>query len=162
MGANRRPLVTEIPNPASTTYPSRPVDDSSLVGRDDVRAGLSRPDRLLLDARAPEEYRGERMMPPPLFDHGAERTGRIPNAAHLHFREFLNEDDTFKSEEELRRLLAAKRASPQRDIVTYYRLSHRAALAWFAIRYLLGYPKVRVYNGSWTEWGSIVGFPVER
>jgi thiosulfate/3-mercaptopyruvate sulfurtransferase len=160
--AERRPLVTKVPTPAPATYPSSPVDGSSRVGRDYVRAGLGRPDRLLLDARSHEEYRGERVMPPPFFDHGAERTGRIPGAVHLYFRELLNEDDTFKDQEDLRRLLAARRASAERDIVTYCRLSHRAALVWFAMRYLLGYPKVRVYDGSWTEWGSIVGFPVER
>jgi thiosulfate/3-mercaptopyruvate sulfurtransferase len=160
--ADRRPLVTEIPNPARSRYPPRPVNGSGRVGRDDVRAGLDRPGRLLLDARSPEEYRGERVMPPPFFDHGAERTGRIPGAVHLYFRELLDEDDTFKGEDELRRLLAARGASTDRDIVTYCRLSHRAALVWFALRHLLGYPKVRVYDGSWTEWGSIVGFPVER
>jgi thiosulfate/3-mercaptopyruvate sulfurtransferase len=160
--ADRRPLVTEISNPAPSRYPARPVNGSGRVGRDDVRAGLDRPGRLLLDARSPEEYRGERVMPLPFFDHGAERTGRIPGAVHLYFRELLNEDDTFKGEEELRLALTARGATPNRDIVAYCRLSHRAALVWFAMRYLLGYRNVRVYDGSWTEWGSIVGFPVER
>jgi thiosulfate/3-mercaptopyruvate sulfurtransferase len=101
-------------------------------------------------------------MPPPFFDHGAERTGRIPGAVHLHFRELLNADDTFKAPDELRRVLRARGAGPERaEIVTYCRLSHRATLVWFAMRHLLGYTNVRVYDGSWTEWGSIVGFPVE-
>ncbi|OGL02614.1 MAG: sulfurtransferase [Candidatus Rokubacteria bacterium RIFCSPHIGHO2_02_FULL_73_26] len=162
--AEGRPLSTEVPAPTPVAYPPEPGDASSRVGRDDVRAGLGRPDRLLLDARAPEEYRGERVMPPPFFDHGAERTGRIPGAVHLYFRELLNEDDTFKPADELRRVLAARGAMPDRpgEIVVYCRLSHRATLLWFAMHHLLGHDNVRVYDGSWTEWGSIVGFPVEK
>jgi thiosulfate/3-mercaptopyruvate sulfurtransferase len=157
------PLVTATTLPAPAEYRARPGDGSSRVGRDDVRAGLGSPGRLLLDARSPEEYRGERVMPPPFFDHGAERTGRIPGARHLHFRDLLNEDDTFKAPGQLRDAVRARGAEPaEGDIIAYCRLSHRATLVWFAMRYLLGYPNVRVYDGSWTEWGSIVGFPVER
>ena len=161
--ADGRPLSTATTQPTPVEYRPRSGDASSRVGRDDVRAGLGRPGRLLLDARSPEEYLGERVMPPPLFDHGAERTGRIPGAVHLHFRELLNEDDTFKPPEPMRSVVGARGADPDRgDIIAYCRLSHRATLVWFAMRYLLGYRNVRVYDGSWTEWGSIVGFPVER
>jgi thiosulfate/3-mercaptopyruvate sulfurtransferase len=161
--AEGRPLATETSRPAPVAYRPRAADGSSRVGRDEVRSGLGRPDRLLLDARSPEEYRGERVMPPPFFDHGAERTGRIPGAVPLYFRELLNDDDTFKSREDLGRAVGARGASPDHgDIVAYCRLSHRATLVWFAMRYLLGYRNVRVYDGSWTEWGSIVGFPIER
>ncbi|MFQ6029432.1 MAG: sulfurtransferase, partial [Dehalococcoidia bacterium] len=122
-----------------------------------------------LDVRSPEEYRGERVSPPSGdlqfdVDHGAERAGRIPGAKHLFFRDLVNEDDTFLAPEQIRDLLDRAQVSPDsgEEIVTYCRLSHRATLAWFALRYLLGMNQVRVYDGSWTEWGSIVGFPIEK
>ena len=161
--AEGRPLSTKTTRPAPVEYPPQPANSSSRIGRDEVRAGLAKSGRLLLDARSPEEYRGERVMPPPFFDHGAERAGRIPGAVHLYYRELLNPDDTFKRPEELASVLQARGASPDhRDIVAYCRLSHRATLLWFVMRHLLDYQSVRVYDGSWTEWGSIVGFPIER
>ena len=86
------------------------------VGRDDIRTKLGEPGRVLLDVRSPEEYRGERVMPPPGFDHGAERAGRIPGAVHLFFRELLNADDTYKSTEELAEILGGAGAAPDDEI----------------------------------------------
>jgi len=96
------------------------------------------------------------------FDHGAERKGRIPGAVHLFYKELYNADESFKRPEELRPVLERAGATPDREVVVYCRLSHRATLAWFAMKHLLGYPNVKIYDGSWTEWGSIVGFPVEK
>jgi len=155
------PLTVELPVVAPADYPVRAPDESGRISRDGVLAGLGNPDRVLLDARTPEEYRGERVMPAPGFDHGAERKGRIPGAQHLFYRELLNDDDTFKPADQLRQTFEARGATPDRELVIYCRLSHRASLAWFAARYLLGYPRVRSYDGSWTEWGSMVGMPVE-
>ncbi|MEC9365991.1 MAG: rhodanese-like domain-containing protein, partial [Chloroflexota bacterium] len=120
-------------------------------------------DTILLDVRSPEEYRGERVSPPGGFDHGAERKGRIPGAVHLFFRELLNGDDTFISKEELERKFSEVgiTKSSDKNIVSYCRLSHRATLSWFAISEILGIEKAQIYDGSWTEWGSIVGFPIE-
>ena len=119
-----------------------------------------------MDVRSPEEYSGERVSPSSLFgvDHGAERSGRIPGAVHLHFRELVNEDETFLSTEELHSKFAnaGAIAESSEEVVIYCRLSHRATLAWFAMEYLLGFDNVHVYDGSWTEWGSIVGFPIEK
>lgn len=167
--AEGRSFTQESPNFAAVDYMPGNGDDSSRVGRDEIRAKLGRPGRTLLDVRSPEEYRGERVSPPPGegqidLDHGAERTGRIPGAVHLFFRDLVNEDDTFLSPDQLRNVLNQGGINPESDqeIVTYCRLSHRATLSWFAMRYLLGMEQVRVYDGSWTEWGSIVGFPIER
>jgi thiosulfate/3-mercaptopyruvate sulfurtransferase len=134
-----------------------------------VRAKLGQQGRQLLDVRAPEEYRGERVRPPSGdlqfdFDHGAERTGRIPGATHLYFRAMVNEDDTFLSPNNLGDILdqAVSAADGSTELMADCRLSHRATLAWFAIKFLLGREIVLVYDGSWTEWGSIVGFPIEK
>ena len=158
------PLSTETINYGLNVYVVQKEDRKSRVGRDNVRSRLNSPRRLLLDVRSPEEYIGARVMPPPGFDHGAERTGRIPGAVHLFFRELVKEDDTFLDQSSLNDIFARAGITPRikREIVTYCRLSHRATLAWFALQHVLGHTNVKVYDGSWTEWGSIVGFPIER
>lgn len=162
--AEGRPLEQDAPTFEAAYYPVSDANTSSRVGRDNVLEGLNSEGRILLDVRSPEEYEGERVSPPPNFDHGAERKGRIPGARHLFFRELLNEDDTLKSPDQLRRQFARVGIRPDstEEIVTYCRLSHRATLAWFAMEHVLGLEKVRIYDGSWTEWGSIVGFPIEK
>ncbi len=161
-----RPLSTDRPSIAPVTY--RPTlierDDSSRVSRDDVRANLGRPGRVLIDARSPEEYRGERVKPLPGYDHGAERRGRIPGALNLHGRDLVDPvDSTLKSPAELERMFRAVGAAPDQatEVVAYCRLAHRASAVWFATTKVLGWRHVRIYDGSWTEWGSIVGVPVE-
>jgi thiosulfate/3-mercaptopyruvate sulfurtransferase len=162
--ADGHPLSTDIPTYTPVDYPPAAANLSSRVGREDVRTKLGQQGRILLDVRSPEEYRGERVSPPPGFDHGAERKGHIPGAVHLHFRDLLNDDDTFKAPEQIQQRLAQAHMRPDmaEEIVTYCRLSHRATLVWFALTYRLGYQRVRVYDGSWTEWGSIVGFPIAK
>lgn len=139
------------------------ADASSRIGRDEVRAGLDDPGRVLIDLRSVEEYRGERVAPLTApFDYGAERRGHIPGARHLPHERLLREDGTFKAPAELQAELEAVGVVPDLDVVTSCRLSHRASLGWFVLTRLIGRDRVRVYDGSWTEWGSIVGFPVER
>ena len=161
-----RPLSKDVPRFAAVAYPAPPAGPSSMrIGRDNVREHLREPRRLLLDLRSPEEYSGERVSDYSFkTDHGAERTGRIPGAVHLYFKELLNEDDSFKSPGELRRMLAAACVAPEQfdEVVCYCRLSHRATIGWLALGQLLGLPNVKIYDGSWTEWGSIVGFPIEK
>lgn len=173
--AEGRALTKDVPTlaPVSST-PDSGGNYTVRIGRDEIRAKLKRPGFALLDARSTEEYAGERNSPRPQVapgqpvpansDNGAERTGHIPGARHLFFMEFLNPDNTFKQPEEMRALLdqAGIRPEQSEEVVAYCRLSHRASLAWFAMTYVLGYQNVRVYDGSWTEWGSIVGFPVEK
>jgi thiosulfate/3-mercaptopyruvate sulfurtransferase len=159
-----RPMTTDVPSYEAASYPPGEGDRSMRIGRDNVLENLDNPRRLLLDARSPEEYSGERVMRYGEFDHGAERNGRIPGAKHLYYMNILNDDDTIKSEEELNPVFAEAGVTDDRDqeIACYCRLSHRASLTWFALKYLLGYRNVLIYDGSWTERGSIVGFPIEE
>jgi len=140
-----------------------PEHERLRIGRDDVRALLGRDDVVILDYRTPEEYSGARVSGPTApIDHGAERHGRIPGARHLFFRDLLDEHGALRPREELQQLVDEKVGGTPSLIVNYCRLSHRSTLGWIAMSEVLGIDNVRVYDGSWTEWGSIVGFPVER
>lgn len=158
-----RGLTTEVP-PAAKPVEYRRVarNEAMRIGYQEVLAGLGKPEPVLLDGRTPEEYRGERVNGPPGPDYGALRYGRIPGAKHLYFEELLNRDNCFKPIAEMQRLVEARGATPETDIITYCRMSHRASLLYFALTELMGYTKVRMYDGSWTEWGNLVGVPVER
>ncbi len=156
-----RPLTTEVPAVTPVRYaPAAPVP-SMRVLREEVLRRIGDPGTVLFDVRSPEEYRGERVAPPGRHDDDAERTGRIPGAVHLYFMDLLREDGTFKDRGEMRRLCEARGVVPGKDTIIYCRLSHRASLAFFVLTELLGYPRVRNYDGSWTEWGSVVGVPIE-
>lgn len=160
--AEGRPMTTTVPEPTPGHLDGGPGDQSRRIGRDDVRAGLEDPRRLVIDVRSPEEYTGERVSPPFFeFDYGAERKGRIPGAQHLYYEDLLGSDGAYLAPDELRRCFGDLPIEDS-DIVLYCRLSHRATSVWFALEHLLGIDNVRVYDGSWTEWGTIVGFPVER
>ncbi len=162
--ADGREFTTDVPAYEPVGYTPGMPDQSMRLGREAVRERLGDPGRFLLDVRTPEEYSGERVMEYGKFDHGAERGGRIPGARHLFFKELLNDDDTYRSADELSAKLREAGADPDDvdEIVVYCRLSHRATLAWTAMALILGWENVKIYDGSWTEWGSIVGFPVER
>lgn len=145
-----------------TVTPGR-ADDTCRIGREGVLAGLEDPRRVLIDLRSAEEFSGERVAPLTApFDHGAERRGHIPGARHLPREQLLTEEGIFKAPDELWAEFGKVGVSDEHEIVTSCRLSHRASLGWFVLTRLLGRDRVRVYDGSWTEWGSIVGYPVER
>ena len=159
-----RPMTTDVPDvPARQSRSVGSEDWSSRIGRDDVHAGLGASGRQLIDMRSEEEFAGQRVSPVWMaVDHGAERKGRIPGAIHLYYERFLTEDGLFKSPDEIRSELEAAGVGPGDEVITYCRLSHRASLGWLALTRLLGRDSVRVYDGSWTEWGSMVGMPVEK
>jgi thiosulfate/3-mercaptopyruvate sulfurtransferase len=161
--AEQRPLATQIPEAPVGNLTPGAVHSGPRIGRDEVRAGLGPGGPVLIDMRSPEEYRGERVSPPWLaFDHGAERGGHIPGARNLFIDNVLTDTGTLLPLNDLRVRFEAVGVRDDIEIVTYCRLSHRGSLAWFILTRLLGTSNVRVYDGSWTEWGSIVGFPVER
>lgn len=161
--AEGRPVTDDPPTPPTRgSVTPREGDTSSRVGRDEVLAGIGTEGRVLLDLRSNEEFQGERVSPTTApFDHGAERKGRIPGAIHVPHDRFLGADGTFLPPAEITDLLDSMGAGPDADVITYCRLSHRASLGWFAAG-LADRDNLRVYDGSWTEWGSMVGMPIER
>ncbi len=114
-----------------------------------------------VDVRSPEEYRGEKLAPDHLPQEQSQVPGHIPGAANIPWVEAANDDGTFKSAQELRSLYEAKGITPDREVIAYCRIGERSSHTWFALHELLGYPNVRNYDGSWTEYGSLVGAPVE-
>lgn len=161
--AEGRPLTTEMPpRPPVVVY--RPVArrEEMRIHRDAVLAALGDGRTAILDARSPEEYSGKRVGGPGGPDVGAVRYGRIPGARPLYYADLLTADKSFKQPTELAPMLAALGVGPGQDVIAYCRMSHRATVVHFALTQLLGFKNVRVYDGSWTEWGNLVGVPVER
>jgi thiosulfate/3-mercaptopyruvate sulfurtransferase len=157
-----RPLVREKPSYPATRYIARDPDASIRAFRDQVQAALGRPGFGLVDVRSPKEFSGELLAPENLPQEGAQRGGHIPGAANIPWGTAVRDDGTFKSADELQALYAAKGITPDKEIVTYCRIGERSSHTWFVLRELLGYGKVRNYDGSWTEWGSLVDVPIER
>lgn len=155
-------LTKDVPSVSPTKYKPASRNEAMRVLRDGVLDSISRDDTVILDHRSPQEYAGTMVGVPGHPDVGAERYGRIPGALHANFAEMLNEDETFKSPEQLAYFLKKQGGMKDKNIISYCRLSHRATLAYFVMRELLGYENVQCYDGSWTEWGSIVGVPIER
>ncbi|MEM9450010.1 MAG: sulfurtransferase [Cyanobacteria bacterium P01_E01_bin.6] len=157
--AEGRPRTSTVPSFAPTHYQASSPDESLRVLQADVQASLERTDCVLIDVRTLEEYRGEIfMMKPP---EGAERGGHIPGAVHLAHTLTLNEDGTFKSAEELGTLYRSQGITPDKTIFPYCAIGARSACIWFVLKYLLGYPTVRNYDGSWNEWSRLPTAPIE-
>jgi thiosulfate/3-mercaptopyruvate sulfurtransferase len=157
-----RELTAETPAPRSVTYTAQEADESIRVRRDNVLGGLGDVGRALVDVRSPQEYSGELMAPPGYELEGASRSGHIPSAESIPWAQAVRDDGTFKSPDELRGLYGAKGVTPEKEVLAYCRIGERSAHTWFVLRELLGYPDVKNYDGSWTEWGNLVDVPIER
>jgi len=158
--ASSYPLASDLSNFAPTQYKAKFPDASLRVLQAEVQASLGRSDCVLLDVRTPEEYRGEVfLMKPP---EGIERGGHIPGAVHLEHILTLNEDGTFKSAEALHTLYSSKGITPDKEVFPYCAIGGRSAYTWFVLKYLLGYPNVRNYDGSWNEWSRLPNIPIEQ
>ncbi len=115
-----------------------------------------------VDVRSPEEFRGELLAPPHLPQEQAQVPGHIPGASNITWSKTVNEDGTFKTADELRDLYADEGITEEKEVVTYCRIGERSSHSWFVLRELLGFPDVKNYDGSWTEYGSLVGVPIEK
>jgi thiosulfate/3-mercaptopyruvate sulfurtransferase len=144
-----------------TSYRAKDPDLSLRAQWQYVHEGLRGASRALVDVRSPAEFTGEVLAPPGLTET-AQRGGHIPGAASIPWAQAMKEDNTFKSADDLRQLYEGKGVTPDKDVVAYCRIGERSSHSWFVLKYLLGYPNVRNYDGSWTEWGSMVGMPIEK
>ncbi len=159
----KRPQTKEIPHYEATEYHAQAANEIALRAfRDDVASGLRNPGRRLIDVRSPQEYSGELLHMVNYPQEGAQRGGHIPGAKNIPWATAANADGTFKSAEELRQIYGAKDITPDKEVITYCRIGERSAHTWFALTQLLGFPRVRNYDGSWTEWGSVVRAPIEK
>jgi thiosulfate/3-mercaptopyruvate sulfurtransferase len=167
--AEGRPLTRDVPQVATTTYSGATPHPELRVYRDEVlkhigydgrkKVGDGKP---LVDVRSPGEYSGELLHMPDYPQEGALRGGHIPGAANIPWARAVADDGTFKTAAELKDLYEGQGITPDKDVVVYCRIGERSSHTWFVLHELLGYPKVRNYDGSWTEWGNVIGVPVEK
>ena len=159
-----RPTTTDAPDVLRRIYRASNADTSIRATREYViNTASTRNNTGLVDVRAPAEYSGELLAPANLPQEGAQRGGHIPGAANIPWASAVNEaDGTFKSVEELRTIYGGQGISGDTEVITYCRIGERSSHTWFVLTQILGYNKVRNYDGSWTEYGSIVGAPIEK
>jgi thiosulfate/3-mercaptopyruvate sulfurtransferase len=158
----KRLLTTDAPAIAANTYHTARPDESIRAYREQVATVVEKGAAgRLVDVRSPDEFSGK-IIAPPGMSETAQRAGHIPGAASIPWSQAANEDGTFKSADALRQLYEGKDVNPQNEVITYCRIGERSSHTWFVLRYLLGFPQVRNYDGSWTEWGNLVGAPIEK
>ena len=160
--ADKREITTEVPSYARTQYHAKAEQHDIRALRDQILSQLKQAGFALVDVRSPDEYSGKLLAPAHLPQEGAQRGGHIPGAANIPWSMAVREDGTFKSADELRALYEGKGITPDKNVVAYCRIGERSSHTWFVLNYLLGYPHVRNYDGSWTEWGSLIGAPIEK
>jgi thiosulfate/3-mercaptopyruvate sulfurtransferase len=160
--AEQREQSTEYPAVNPTAYRAQPGDLRLRAFRDDVAAAVARNGIALVDVRSPKEYSGELLAPENLPQEGAQRGGHVPGARNIPWATAVAADATFKSADELREIYGGQGITPQKPTIAYCRIGERSAHTWFVLSELLGHPDVRNYDGSWTEWGSLIGAPIER
>ena len=157
-----RPLTTDVPSFATTSYAVPAAPDHSIRAlRDYVQSAVERHGHVL-DVRSPKEFSGELFAPENMPQEGAQRAGHIAGAVNVPWSSAVAPDGRFKSVDELREIYATSGIDPESETIAYCRIGERSSHTWFVLRYLLGHDRVRNYDGSWTEWGSLIGAPIER
>jgi thiosulfate/3-mercaptopyruvate sulfurtransferase len=158
----KRPLTTDGTKVAATSYKASEPDESLRAYREDVLAVVKHKKAgELVDVRSVDEFTGK-IIAPPGMSETAQRAGHIPGAANIPWAQAANEDGTFKSVEQLKELYGAKGVTGKDETIAYCRIGERSSHTWFVLKYLLGYGNVKNYDGSWTEWGNLVGAPIEK
>ena len=155
-----RPLSADAVERPATRYQAAEADTSIRAFRDEVLQAIG--EKNLVDVRSPDEFAGKLVAPAHLPQEGAQRPGHIPTAVNVPWSKAANEDGTFKSDEELAKLYAEAGLDTSKDTIAYCRIGERSSHTWFVLRELLGHQNVKNYDGSWTEYGSLVGVPIAK
>ena len=158
--AENRPQTTEVPQPAPRQYQAGEFNADLRAFRDNVQRAINEPGSAMVDVRSPAEFSGALLAPENLPQEGAQRGGHVPSAANVPWSTAVAPDGTFKPLAELRQIYGGKGVTPDKDVIAYCRIGERSAHTWYVLHELLGYPNVHNYDGSWTEWGSLIGAPI--
>lgn len=159
--AEGRALSKDVPTPAAKTYRATERNDSIRAYLRQVQDAMNVPNAVMVDVRSPDEFSGKILSPPGLPET-CQRGGHIPGAKSIPWGQACNEDGTFKSADDLKTLYGGKGVTADKNVIAYCRIGERSSHTWFVLKYLLGYPNVVNYDGSWTEWGNLVNAPIER
>jgi len=158
-----KPVTKELPSYTHSAFKAKNPDEKVRAYKDYVLQSYKKGGKALVDVRSVKEFTGEILAPPEYPTEHAQRGGHIPGAVNIPWAQAVNDaDGTFKKRQDLEQLYRAKGIVPEKEIITYCRIGERSSHTWFALKYLLGYPNVRNYDGSWTEWGNSVKFPIEK
>jgi thiosulfate/3-mercaptopyruvate sulfurtransferase len=157
-----REYTKEEPTSKSSKYFAQPPDEGIRAYLPDVKRAIERAETVLVDVRSPKEFSGEITAPPEYPMEHAQRGGHIPGAQNIPWGQTLREDGTFKSVDDLKAIYEGRGITSDKHVICYCRIGERSSHSWFVLKYLLGYPSVRNYDGSWTEWGNMIGNPIER
>ena len=155
-------IDTNNPNYPRGNFKASEPDKSMRALMSDVREALGSQNKILVDVRSPKEYTGELAAPQEYPTEHAMRGGHIPSAMNIPWNRTLNRDGTFKSADDLRKLFESTGITSDKEIITYCRIGERSSQMWFVLKYLLGYPLAKSYDGSWMEWGNVIGNPIEK
>ena len=160
--AEDRPVTRDIPSYARTTFTVKTSNENLRTYLDYVKQSVKKPNKVLVDVRSPAEFTGQVTAPPEYPNEHAQRGGHIPGAVNIPWSQAVKEDGTFKSVEELSKLYQSKGVTADKEVITYCRIGERSSFTWFVLKYLLGYPNVKNYDGSWTEWGNMIRNTIEK
>lgn len=160
--AEDREITKDKPAYNRTTYKAAGPNEEVRTYLEPVKKTIGKGDKVLVDVRSPAEFTGEITAPPEYPNEHAQRGGHIPGAVNIPWSQAVKEDGTFKSAEELASLYQGKGVTSNKEVTTYCRIGERSSFTWFVLKYLLGYPKVRNYDGSWTEWGNMIRNPIQK